>query len=271
MIPHFPLPLAAGFPWQEIFPIILMILYGIAHLLGGKKGQGAAPPVPRPLPPPEQPGAPGAGGPPTSLEETLRREVEEFLRRAQGGQPPKAPVPPARAAAAPQPPRRPVDPLEQRTGASAERRPAPPSQRSKTRTTPPSSEPRRLVQRGDALSTSQSTGAAATEANARASAPLGAGVAQHVNEHLASTRALAQHAQGLGQQVAQADDKLDQHLREKFVHQVGALQPQGTGVQIRARSISPVAKELFELLSKPGGARQLVIANEILRSPVDRL
>jgi hypothetical protein len=31
-----------------------------------------------------------------------------------------------------------------------------------------------------------------------------------------------------------------------------------------------VAKELFDLMSRPGGARQLVVAGEILRRPTER-
>ena len=104
MSPTLSLPLAdIADVVKNLLPIIFIVLYGVAQLVGNiqKEKRKAAAPRPKPvLPPPDPaaggarnvaPGNPTAGNQPT-LEETLRREVEEFLRRAEGGQPqqPKA-------------------------------------------------------------------------------------------------------------------------------------------------------------------------------------
>jgi hypothetical protein len=101
---------------------------------------------------------------------------------------------------------------------------------------------------------------------------LGSGVAQHAAEHLQGVRAIAQHVQQLGADVAQADERMEQHLREKFAHQLGALAPAVTTVAEpqRPATSSPAATELRALLARPGGIRQLIIANEILRRPGER-
>src|SRR3954453_6868945 len=90
---HQPTPLAdIGELLQGLLPIIVAVLYGIAHLVGAmqqEKRKAAA--KPRPTPPqdfgrsaqPERKPVAVGGNQPT-LEETLRKEVEEFLRRSQG-------------------------------------------------------------------------------------------------------------------------------------------------------------------------------------------
>src|SRR5262249_50884243 len=103
--------------------------------------------------------------------------------------------------------------------------------------------------------------------------PLGAGVARYVEEQLRGVKALGEHAQHLGAEVAQADAKMEQHLAQKFVHQVGALAAQATATtpnQPSAPARSPMAQELLNMLSRPGGVRQAVVASEILRRPEER-
>src|SRR5262245_28901426 len=143
---HLPLVLAdIADLLQAAVPIIFMILYGVAQLVGGKQAPGRKPPAPRPRPLPDMPGMgpnpPGAAGPnaagqPASLEETLRREVEDFLKRAQG-----QPVPQNRKAQQ-QPPQRPQQqPQRQRPAA-----PAPPARRPVQVETFRQTPPRRLVE-----------------------------------------------------------------------------------------------------------------------------
>ena len=83
----------------------------------------------------------------------------------------------------------------------------------------------------------------------------------------ADVQGVAQHAQSLGADIAQTDERMQEHLRQKFVHQVGAIAPT-TSVQRQATG-SPAAAELRAMLARPGGARQLIIASEILRRPED--
>ena len=79
---------------------------------------------------------------------------------------------------------------------------------------------------------------------------------------------VAQHTQNLGVDVALADERMEDHLRERFAHQLGALSPT-TKVQRQATG-NPAAADLRALLSRPGGASQLIIASEILRRPEER-
>jgi hypothetical protein len=240
---------------QAAVPIIFMILYGIAQLVGSKQPQVKPKPAPRPRPAPEPVGAaPRAAGAPPTLEESLRREVEDFLRRAQGQQPQKpAPVKQAqdmRQRPLAQPVRQAKRPLRP----EPQREPAPRRLAEPLRPAPP-----------PALSTLSTP----APMPAPTLAPLGSGVSQHVAQHLSGTAALAQHAQHLGADVALADERMEQHLQERFAHKLGSLVQQSAAPEKRAVA-SPAAQELVKLLTQPGGARQIIIASEILRRPEDR-
>lgn len=259
------LPFAANLKGlEEILPIVFMILYGLAHLIGTKRAKNNPPAKqPRPLPPQAVPvEKPGQPPQPQSLEEALRREVQEFLRRAQGQQP----APPAKKTS------RSVPQAQSSAGNKAGQRP-PQQSRTPQRSAPqatPNAPPRRLVGPAKPLAGDQLSAAPQTS-RPTAVGPLGGGVAAHVQQHVDSSReALAQHAKQLGGRVVQADEKFEQQLRERFVHQVGTLKHQEVSAQHTASAQSPVAKELFDLMSRPGGARQLVVAGEILRRPTER-
>jgi hypothetical protein len=237
------LPLAVD--WDElisaIIPVLLTVFWILGHLMGGKPKPKQAPPRPRVVPPPAQPVAPGPGGPQPTLEETLRREVEEFMRRAQG----RAPDGPKREPAMAAPPQRgprPASPVAER--------PQP---------------PRRLAE----APRPQSASSASPPRAPLPSAAAPTSVEQHVAEHLRGAKVLAAHAQTLGAGVAQADERLEERLREKFVHSLGTLEHRAADPQQKATR-SPAAKQLFELLSTPGGMRQVILANEILRRPEER-
>jgi hypothetical protein len=258
-IPHLLLA-DVGDVLKNLAPIIFVVLYGVAHLVGNlqQEKRKAAAARPRPVPPPEGAAgnaarnvAPGqaAGGNQPTLEETLRREVEEFLRRAQGGQPqqPKG-----------QPPRQPRP--QQRPAARGPARQA-------ERTTEEGPQPtRRLVDTPRPESAS-----APPRSESRTpltSAPLSAGVAAHAQSISAQVQGVSLHAQSLGADIAQTDERMEEHLRHKFAHQVGAVAPT-TSVQRQATG-SAAAAELRALLARPGGAKQLIIASEILRRPEER-
>jgi len=253
-------------------PIIFVILYGIAHLVGSLQQEKRKPPVrPRPRPAPQDLGerpragggaaaAGGAGGNQPNLEETLRREVEEFLRRAQG-QPQQA---------KPAQPRPQQLPPQQRPAAQ---RPTAPSPRSAGQPERPVAPTRRLVE----TTRTESTAAPIEPLRQTMGAPpVSSGSPSHVGDPLRTQNvtqhalaAVAQHAQQLGAEVAQADERMEQHLRERFVHQVGALTPRTPSGQRQAAANS-AAQELRNLLGRPGGTRQLIIAGEILRRPEER-
>jgi hypothetical protein len=208
-------------------------------------------------PPQRKPTAP-AGNQPT-LEETLRREVEEFLRRSQG-QPAQQAGNQSRS-----PQRVPQAAVRQRPAAPANA-PRQADQRSR-----PQDQPRRLVDTPRLEPTRTLTSSAAVPLRPTiVSAPLGAGVSAYVSEQMRGAQQLVQHAQTLGADVAQADERLQQHLQQKFVHTVGTLTPLTTTTGEQRPAAISAAQELRALLSRPSGIRQVIIASEILRRPEER-
>ncbi|RIK78325.1 MAG: hypothetical protein DCC67_11655 [Planctomycetota bacterium] len=238
---------------EGLMPIIFVILYGIAHLVGmlqqdKRKGKPKARPRPAPAEAAAGKGAAeAAGGKRENLEDSLRREVEEFLRRAQGDRPPARNVP-----ARPQPQglaRPKAEAVQERPLARPAERPVAPRRlASPARVEPPAvpvEPPRRIA------------GLAPSTLSAR-----------HVGDPL-PTQGVALHAQTLGSQIAQADERMEQHLRDKFVHQVGTLGPASTTAQQRAAATA-MAQDIVSLLTRPGGMRQVIVASEILRRPEER-
>jgi hypothetical protein len=241
---------------QNVAPVIFVILYGIAHLVGNLQQEKKKAARPQPIEPARDMGMAGqpkpapAGNQPT-LEETLRREVEEFLRKAQGGQPQQQPKPQPKPA-----PR-------QRQPQQAEKRPMPPRDRRPPERRPPAPEPpRRLTETQQPEPAAPITPLAESRPLGSAT-PLGSGVALH-------TQTLATHAQTLGATVALADERMQEHLNQKFTHQLGALAT-ATPSERRAAAIAGTqAQQLRTMLARPESVRQLIIASEILRRPEDR-
>jgi hypothetical protein len=252
---------------QALLPIIVAVLYGIAHLVGAlqqEKRKAAA--KSRPAPPQEFGANPPAERKPVAaanqptLEETLRREVEEFLRRSQGQ--------PAQSGRNDQrPPQRSPQPAARQRPASAQR----PRQADQRARQP--EQPRRLVDTPRPEPTrSMPSVQSQTLRPSIGPGPLGAGVTQYVAEQMRGTQELVQHAQSLGSDVAQADERLQSRLQQRFVHQVGTLAPLSTATsdQRPAAAGASAAQELRALLSRPAGVRQVIIASEILRRPEER-
>lgn len=243
---------------RVVLPIIFVVIYGVAHLVGAlqeEKKKREKFPKREPLDPgraerfpadQQEQNEPGLGKPAT-LEETLRREVEDFLKRAQGGgatsQPPRTPRP------APQ--RQPSAPPKK---AAAE------------------AKPRRLVKQPKPLSQRKSEEPVLEVV--RPGAPTGAAVDAYVESQMRGVASIGRQASRLGSEVALADDRMEAQLHEKFDHRVGTLAPlaaSSTGPQGGgAEKENVAAREFRELIARPGGMRQLVIANEVLRRPEER-
>ncbi|BBO30679.1 hypothetical protein [Lacipirellula parvula] len=249
---------------RVVMPIIIVVIYGVAHLVGAmqqeKKKREQAAPRPKPEPDPfdmgrpagvpdraslERPAAnPAPSAKPVTLEETLRREVEEFLRRAQGEAKPK-----------PAAPKRPPQPQRQRP---TPQKKAPEPQLEEV-------QPRRLVDAPGSLTSRAAESVADTSRN---NLPTGAAVDAYVTEQMRGVASIGQHASRLGEEVALADDRMQAQLQQKFDHRVGTLAPVSNAAPKSAAATA--AKEFRELLARPGGIRQVIIANEILRRPEER-
>ena len=241
------LPLAFDIP-EGLIPVIFVVLYTIAQLVGNREPKPQAKRVPRQrpeLPKPDKAQA-GGGGQQGNLEDALRREVDAFLKRASGGgeRPEKRP---AKSQPQPAPPRR--QPLAET------RRPEPTPQ-------PPAAQPpakRPVLARSEAQPLPMP-----------ASSLRETSVAEHVSRHIgASSTSIAQQISHLGEQVGLADDRLEEHLREKFDHKLGSLRRQEVE-PVPAEEEGSLAAEIRQTLSSPAGVRQFIIANEILNRPESR-
>jgi len=110
--------------------------------------------------------------------------------------------------------------------------------------------------------------------------PSGARVAEHVRSYL-DTGDIVQETAGLGRDVALADEKMEQHLREAFTHPLGRLAAAPAGVPGTPSVVEATAaptrpqpgaatRGLAALLRKPGSVRQAVLLSEILNRPEHR-
>ena len=95
------------------------------------------------------------------------------------------------------------------------------------------------------------------------------GVAEHVATHLDTTE-YADRASHLGEEVGEAEERLEEHLHEAFDHKLGALHHQdeeGSGNQGSSQS-SP--QGLRQLLQSKSALRNAIIFREIIDRPADR-
>jgi len=240
---------------QLIIGAVVFFFYIIGQLYSAREKKKAKPARPRPQRAPQR--APVGevdeavvltldtddrrpGGAPPDQAESLRTEIEDFVRRTQER------ASPQREPAEKQPlPRQPLSP---QVPASLGR--SHPSLGKR----PNQHEPQQPDQRQDR----QSTVRPELE-------PRSDGVAQHVSKHLGSND-VAEHAQQLGSDLGQTGERAEQRLHTKFDHQVGSLQQRETSAEKETLAVDAVA-EIAALLRSPTGMRQLIIANEILRRP----
>ena len=85
---------------------------------------------------------------------------------------------------------------------------------------------------------------------------------------------LSEQASHLGEKIAQADDRVEARLHEKFDHRLGKLSRRESGSEPTTKEpesteLSP-AERARALLSSPQGVRDAVILNEIFSRPSDR-
>ncbi len=223
--------LAAADFWEVVVGILFFVLYGIGQLVSARdQAKKKNLPRPRPL---QEPGEQGLAGEmpapprPRNQEEALRSEVEDFLRRAQG-QPPKR----EKSVRPPLKPRSPERP------------------------------PRRLVAE---QSRAEAKPRSRPRLSEQGSLPPRKGIAEHVTSHL-SSKEIGDHTKSLGNKAKLAEARTEARIHEKFDQQLGDLQRQEKPQPAKPQEPS-LAAEIVELLQKPNGMRQLIIAQEILRRP----
>jgi len=101
-------------------------------------------------------------------------------------------------------------------------------------------------------------------------------VGEHVRQHMGHLKesTLAEQAAHLGEQVAQADDRVAARLHEKFDHQLGKLQARNTQRRSEAAAAAVLeptsAESIAALLANPDSIRNAIVLNEILQRPTDR-
>ena len=104
--------------------------------------------------------------------------------------------------------------------------------------------------------------------------PAGRLVSRHVETRVDTTE-FGQRTAQLGDEVAHADDQVDQRLHEKFDHRLGqfagaAGEPAGAPEGPAAKLPATAAAGLPVLLSNAENIRQAIIINEILTRPEQR-
>jgi hypothetical protein len=98
-------------------------------------------------------------------------------------------------------------------------------------------------------------------------------VAAHVNRHL-DNQQFQNRASHLGEQPAEADDKVAARLHQTFDHQLGTLTSTSapaptTSAPATTPTVNPTAAALAKLLASPQDFRQAFILSEILKRPAD--
>lgn len=121
------------------------------------------------------------------------------------------------------------------------------------------------------------------QAEAVADAPVGAQVDEQVKKYL-DTQSFNRREQELGKEVAQADQEIDQHLRQVFDHSLSRLEtaagetaaaPAAVESPEQADAAAAVIPDTFAtgllaLVTDPDALRQAIVLNEILHRPEER-
>lgn len=177
----------------------------------------------------------------------MKDEVEEFLRR----------VAQLRAQAEAQ-----ARAQQQRPGFQPPQQQPPPQ-----RMTPP---PARLVPAQEEVVYLEPAQAEVVDAEL---AELGDDVGRHVAQHLRGPQEIAEHARHLGEEVDQADDKLESHLHQTFDHQLGRLRKTASDTAA-VEHVKPAPDvtigDIRTMLASPASIRDAIVMAEILRRPEDR-
>jgi len=96
-------------------------------------------------------------------------------------------------------------------------------------------------------------------------------VREHVNRYI-DTSDIVEHVEQLGDEVEQADERMEAHLDDVFDHDVGRLSSQKKQKLTyddgsRNRNTNELAKGIFRLLQNPKTVRQSIMIAEILKPP----
>jgi hypothetical protein len=120
------------------------------------------------------------------------------------------------------------------------------------------------------------------EAEVIGTRPVGGGLDKHLQQFTREKKEFEQRAAQLGDEVAQADDKIEAHLKEKFTHRLGTLErrssettatllPAPSGYAESLLPSFPLAAAGFAaLLTNTDNLRQAVVLTEILQRPTSR-
>lgn len=247
---------------ELLIGLVVFIIFIIRQIVEANKQakpqRAKAPFAPQPQPQ-QAKGAAQQGG---QQADSLRAQVEEFLRRAgrpAQGQPPAPPRPSQPAAA------REIELLIDPSRQGDQRSIGTPLRQAEWRKTAMAPQGQQPGSAGD-----KSRGGRGGKTRRRKS------VAEHVEEQVtAHTRTIADKASQLGQRIVAEDQQFDSQLKSKFDHTVGTLSGSTLGVASeQPPSLPPIndspAAQLASLLANPNGIRQAVLVNEILRRPSER-
>ena len=103
---------------------------------------------------------------------------------------------------------------------------------------------------------------------------IGEDVADHVSHHM-DTGQFSERASHMAEQVAQAGDKIEAHVHEKFDHQIGTLKDTSVGAaefshdKDESKPVRPsmAPSDILQLFRQPQNVRRAIIMSEILRRP----
>jgi hypothetical protein len=236
-------------PFTELAIVLIGLFFAVVkHLFEASKEatkkralQAGKPPQPINPNAAQQPPAPAGG----QQADSLRSQVEEFLRRSQNA-----------AAANPPQPSQPPQSLAAQSEAIANerlramgRRAAPDQPSPPAKAEPQQRTPRRSRRRQS--------------------------IAEHVEEQVAArSKNIARQASRLGNRISNEDKQFDDQVKAKFDHTLGTLAettaaPTATPSTAAAANDTP-ARQIAALLANPEGIRQAIVVNEIMRRPYDR-
>jgi hypothetical protein len=101
---------------------------------------------------------------------------------------------------------------------------------------------------------------------------VGDSVSQSVLEHMRGTQEIGNRVRQLGQEVDQADEKLEAHLQQVFDHRVGQLKVRSTESprppvpqRLAPAAFSP--GDIAQMLLSPASVRSAIILGEVLKRP----
>jgi hypothetical protein len=99
------------------------------------------------------------------------------------------------------------------------------------------------------------------------------GFNRRVAQDLRGAEEIAEHTRHLGEEVDQADDKLEARLHQVFDHQIGQLKKstmEAAAILSSDPAAEGTARDMLQMLRSPQSVRDAIVMAEILRRPDDR-